>query len=154
MYHRLFGTCNSRHAALKNEVAVKGFHGEVSTTEKPQQLNGIFIEKGIRGMLEYNGCKFLDMIFPFVEEYIDIFTGYQEISPLTDTCASYTSLMQYILYGHNLLGCKEPIAEISKKLHFSSHASKLLKITENLESIRLKLTYKTILLQKYLSLGV
>lgn len=113
----LLRACNALLAAIENQFGAPGFHVDFSTKEKSQQLNGLFLNNTIRGMLEGKDFKCLDMVFPFVAAYIDRVTGYQDNAPLTDICTSYTTLMQDLLYDNTSTGwSRDMIADITHRI--------------------------------------
>lgn len=77
----------------QRDLPVSNFWIEVSSSQKSAQLNEFFIPVGIKGMLEGNGYRAVDMGFPFIASFIARATGYTENALLTTVHTAYSSLV-------------------------------------------------------------
>lgn len=84
---------NSLLATIEKDYFVPGLTIDFSTSEIGQQLNGLFLEQGLRGMLEGRHFKSLDMVFPIVGAFIDYCCDEIDTSPLTILFAMYSDLL-------------------------------------------------------------
>ena len=84
---------NSLLATIERDYFVPGLTIDFSTSEIGQQLNGLFLNQGLRGMLEGRHFKSLDMVFPFVAAFIDFCCDELEQAPLTTLLSMYSELL-------------------------------------------------------------
>lgn len=84
---------NSLLATLERDYFVPGLTIDFSTSELGQQLNGLFLEHGLRGMLEGRHFKSLDMVFPFIGAFIDFCCDEVNEAPLTTLFSKYSKIM-------------------------------------------------------------
>ena len=59
--------CNSLLRAIEEDSTTTSIHVDFSTKETSSALNGLFLESGIRGMLEGKDYRNLDYIFPLLQ---------------------------------------------------------------------------------------
>ena len=88
--------CNSLLRAIEEDSTTTSIHVDFSTKETSSALNGLFLESGIRGMLEGKDYRNLDYVFPFVAAFIDRVTGCEE-GGITTVHTVYSNL-PFILF--------------------------------------------------------
>ena len=88
--------CNSILRAIQEDCGSSGIHIDFSTKETSSNLNGIFLETGVRGMLEGKDYRNLDYFFPFVAAFVDRISGCTEGS-LTLVHTLYSKLLHELL---------------------------------------------------------
>ena len=60
----VLGGANAFLALLEKEYPTRCLHVDFSKAKNSTRLNGLFVEDGVRGMLEGKDYKTVDMIFP------------------------------------------------------------------------------------------
>ena len=81
-----------------------GMKVDLSKHEGSAQLNGIFLPTGLRGMVEGKDYRVLDIVFPFVFGYADIWLGSQDEAPLTRIHVFYTDLVNRLMSNNHSRG--------------------------------------------------
>ena len=61
------------------------------------RLDGLFVEDGVRGMLEGKDYKTVDMILPFIAAFIDRACGEVSNGPVTTVSVLYADLVGFLL---------------------------------------------------------
>lgn len=67
-------------------------------------MNGIFTQEEVRGILEAENQRQLEMVFPFVAAGVDRVTGYNEESLLTKVCTEYSDIFNVIMSDNTTAG--------------------------------------------------
>ena len=93
--------CNTVLAEFQKYYVMPGVKVDFSKHEGSSQLNGIFVQDGLRGMLEGKDYRTLDMFFPFIFGYVDSWLGYAEDAPLTKIHVMYTDLVNRLMSNNN-----------------------------------------------------
>ena len=91
--------CNSLLKVLEEDCDISNLHVDFSVKEASTTLNGLFLETGVKGMLEGKDYKQLDYVFPFVMAFVDRITGMID-NGQTKVHTMYSDLL-YQLY-HNI----------------------------------------------------
>lgn len=89
--------CNTVLAEFQKYYVPPGLRVDFSKHEGSSQLNGIFVQDGLRGMLEGKDYRTLDCFFPFIFAYVDSWLGYSEEAPLTKIHVLYTDLVNRLM---------------------------------------------------------
>lgn len=84
--------CNSLLRAMQDDCTTRSIHIDFSTKEASSALNGIFLQTGIRGMLEGKDYRNLDYVFPFVAAFVDRISGCEE-GGITAVHTLYSNLL-------------------------------------------------------------
>ena len=87
--------CNSFLRVMKNDCSSASIHIDFSTKEESSRLNGIFLDSGMRGMLEGKDYRNLDYFFPFVAAFVDRITGCVT-NGITTVHTMYSNLLEMI----------------------------------------------------------
>lgn len=87
--------CNSLLRAIQIDSSTTSMKIDFSTKETSSTLNGIFLETGVRGMLEGKDYKTLDYVFPFVAAFVDRITGCQR-DGITAVHTLYSELLKIL----------------------------------------------------------
>ncbi len=88
--------CNSLLRAIEEDSDIPNLHLDFSTKEASSTLNGLFLNNGIRGMLEGKDYRNLDYVYPFVMAYVDRITNCIN-NGLTEVNTIYSDIL-YTLY--------------------------------------------------------
>ena len=88
---------NSILSAIERDYYITGLHVDFSKGEKGTNLNGLFTEDGIRGMLSAKDYHHVDMVFPFIAAFIDTCCDEVETAPLTSICTQYSDLVAWVM---------------------------------------------------------
>ena len=89
--------CNTVLSVFQNEYMMPGTRVDFSKKEGSSQLNGIYMTRGLRGMLEGKDYRALDVMFPFVFGYVDCWLGTSAEASLTKIHVSYTDLVNRLM---------------------------------------------------------
>lgn len=109
--------CNTLLRAIERDSGVSGLHVDFSGKDASSCLNGIFLQTGLRGMLEGKDYRRLDTVFPFVAAFIDTVTG-SETGQLTKVHMLYTELLLLLEKIDHSDGINdEIISTLSKKVN-------------------------------------
>ena len=85
--------CNSLLRAVQMDSSTTSMKVDFSTKETSSRLNGIFLETGVRGMLEGKDYRTLDYVFPFVAAFVDRITGCKK-NGITKVHSLYSDILQ------------------------------------------------------------
>lgn len=96
--------CNTALAEFQKYYVMPGVKVDFSKHEGSSQLNGIFVQDGLRGMLEGKDYRTLDMSFPFIFGYVGTWLGYYEDASLTRVHVMYTDLVNRVMSDNNSNG--------------------------------------------------
>ena len=96
--------CNSILSEFQRYYIMPGMKVDLSKHEGSAQLNGIFLPTGLRGMVEGKDYRVLDIVFPFVFGYADIWLGSQDEAPLTRIHVFYTDLVNRLMSNNHSRG--------------------------------------------------
>ena len=109
--------CNTLLRAIERDSGVSGLHVDFSGKDASSRLNGIFLQTGLRGMLEGKDYRRLDTVFPFVAAFIDTVAG-SETGQLTKVHMLYTELLLQLEKIDKSDGINdEIISTLSKKVN-------------------------------------
>lgn len=100
-------------AAMERDNDVTGLHVDFSSRGESVQSNGIFVNSGIRGMLEGKDYRSVNTVFPIMSIYSDRVVWFQGSPNLTEAHAMSTTLMNKVMPQNN---CREWSARNVKRL--------------------------------------
>ena len=80
---------NAFLALLEKEYPTTCLHVDFSKAKNSTRLDGLFVEDGVRCMLEGKDYKTVDMIFPFIAAFIDRACGEVSNGPVTTVSVLY-----------------------------------------------------------------
>lgn len=98
MKNSLLQGCNLILAAIEKEYYVPRLHVDSSKKRTETQLNGLCAVGGLRGMLEGQNYKKVDMVFPFLAGFMKMCTERVEETLLTKV---------YVLYSEPMLSMEK-----------------------------------------------
>ena len=102
--------CNSLLRVIEKDSGISRIHVDFSTKEASSRLNGLFMDNGIRGMLEGKDYRNLDFVFPFVAAYIDRFIGCKK-GILTKVNTMYSDIVHELFHTIETQGFTEGDAD-------------------------------------------
>ena len=88
--------CNSYLRVIDENSGITSLRVDFSTKAASATLNGLFLENGVRGMLEGKDYRNVDMVFPFVCAFLDRKT--QETSGVLTKISTMNSSLLTMLY--------------------------------------------------------
>ena len=91
----LLSACNTLLRTMEKDSGLPDLHIDFSSKDASSRLNGIFLTKGLRGMLEGKDYRNLDTVFPFVASFLDTATG-STTGDLTEVHTLYIELVRYL----------------------------------------------------------
>ena len=98
--HKVLRGVNNILAAIERDYPAPGLHIDFSTSSAGSSLNGIFVQDGLRGMLEAKDYRALTMVFPFIGAFIDFCCDETDTCPITTICTQYADIVRW-LYGNH-----------------------------------------------------
>lgn len=108
--------CNTYLRCMERDNGVPDLHVDFSSKDASDRLNGIFLQTGLRGMLEGKDYRKLDTVFPFVASFIDTISG-SETAELTRVHMQYTEIILALESIDNTTGIDKTIlADIQNKI--------------------------------------
>ncbi len=87
--------CNTYLRALQSDSGIASLHIDFSSKNASATLNGIYLDSGLRGMLEGKDYRNVDYVFPFICSFIDKITQ-QDSASLTSIHVKYSSLLHQL----------------------------------------------------------
>ena len=90
--------CNNYLRAIQEDSGMSSLKVDFSSKNASITLNGLFLENGIRGMLEGKDYKTVDFVFPFIAAFIDRITQ-EKSCVLTSIHVSYSELIHLLNVG-------------------------------------------------------
>jgi len=108
--------CNTYLRCIERDNGVPDLHVDFSSKDTSDRLNGIFLQTGLRGMLEGKDYRKLDTVFPFIASFIDTVSG-SETAELTRVHMQYTEIILALESIDNNTGIdKSILADIQNKI--------------------------------------
>lgn len=96
----LLKACSRILAHVEERCALRGLHLNFAKNEIAAQLNGLFTEDGIRGLLEGKNHYGVDMVFPFLVSSFDRSTGSEANGDLIATSMQCIDIVNKGLADH------------------------------------------------------
>jgi len=98
--------CNTYLRAIDEDSGMSSLRVDFSSKNASITLNGLFMENGIRGMLEGKDYKTVDYVFPFIAAFIDRITQEQD-GKLSSIHILYSELLQHLFVEIDRYGLTE-----------------------------------------------
>lgn len=106
----LLAACNTLLRLIERDSGIAQLHVDFSTKDMSSALNGIFLQTGLRGMLEGKDYRALDHVFPFVAAFIDNVTQSQD-GTVTKIHMAYSELIQELENIDRVTGITDKIIQ-------------------------------------------
>lgn len=122
MKHGALRGCNALLMCIEEDCDIPGMRVDVSEEDTSADLNGLFTNTGIRGMLAGKDYRNGDSLFSFVAAFIDRATGFVRNAPMTRVLFRYSMLLKMVMnrdewYGlraENVAEMKRDVAELKR----------------------------------------
>lgn len=88
----IFRGCHYFLSAFERESGTSVLKVYFGKVEASSDFHGLFMNTGVRGMPEGSSYQCVDMLFPFVETFIDRATVILQYSPMTFVHEKYSEL--------------------------------------------------------------
>lgn len=88
----VLGEGNSVLSVMREHCSLPRLQIDFSKTKVWVQLNRIYMETGLRGMLREKHYQSLDMVFPFISAFVDNVSGYGEPYPMIGVHTMYSKI--------------------------------------------------------------
>lgn len=85
--------------SYEHDFPVPGVRFDYSATPKSNNLNGLHISTGLKGMLEGKDYSNIDMVFPFIAAFLDRVLGYADNQQLTMIHSLYSDVVNMVMYN-------------------------------------------------------
>jgi len=116
MKNQILKACNSILRDIQENNHTPGLHFDFSTKDCSKQLNGIFTNDGLKGMLEGKDYRNLDYVFPFVTAFIDKITGQNNNPELTEINIIYTDIVNELTRPIQKVNLQQKCDKLRKKI--------------------------------------
>ena len=107
--------CNNYLRAIQSDSGISSLRVDFSSKNASVTLNGLFLETGIRGMLEGKDYRNVDFVFPFIAAFIDRITQ-ETKADLTSIHVLYSDLLHHLSVEVDNKGLNKPRLERLRKL--------------------------------------
>ena len=108
---------NHTLSQYEREYGVPSLYVDFKKKGNTNSLDGLYLEKGMKGMLQGRNFKHLDYVFPMVCSTIDTILNKGDKCLLTEVNTSYTELCTKVVHDFPITGCNdEDINELEKEI--------------------------------------